>query len=378
MRYVEIHTGISNRRKLSFWPVLGKVKTFLLSIFHNEMAPKKKEHSTDLRSLVIRHFLNGDSYASIAGKLLIPRSTVQSIVQKYKQTKCIVNLFGRGRKRKTTAAVDRIIQRKIKVDRRKSASTVKGEVEKELGISLHANTIRNRLHEIGFYGRVARKKPLVNKINRGKRIDYAKTMIKMPFDYWKHVLWSDESKFEIFRSAGKTIVWRTTEEEFDPKCIVPTTKHGGGSVMVWGCFARNGVGTLCFIDSVMDRFRYREILQENLMRSAVKLGLQKKFVFQHDNDPKHTAGIVKDWLREKNIETLKWPPWSPDLNPIEHLWDELERRMKKHHPSNREELKEMLLKEWNSIGTDVTEKLVDSVPNRLYECVRAHGYPTRY
>ena len=83
-------------------------------------------------------------------------------------------------------------------------------------------------------------------------------------------------------------------------------------------------------------------------------------------------------MNEKKIETLKWPAFSPDFNPIEHIWDELERRMKKHHPSNREELKEMPLKEWNSIGVNVTEKLVDSVPNRLYECVRAHGYPTRY
>ena len=342
------------------------------------MAPKKKEHSTDLRSLVIKHFLNGDSYAVIAKKALIPRPSVQYIVQKYKKTKCIVNLSRGGRKRKTTAAVDRIIQRKIKVDRRKSATSVKSEIEKELGVSIHANTVRNRLHEIGFYGRVARKKPFVNKVNRAKRIAYAKTMMKMPFDYWKNVLWSDESKFNLFRSDGKTMVWRTPTEAFDPNCIVPTVKYNGGSVMVWGCFAHCGVGFLHFIDGIMDRFLYREILEENLLKSAKKLGLKKKFVFQHDNDPKHTAVIVKDWLNENNIETLKWPAFSPDLNPIEHVWDELERRMKKHHPSNKEELKEMLLKEWNSIGVDVTEKLVDSVPNRLYECVRGQGYPTRY
>ena len=92
------------------------------------MPTKKKEHLTDLWSLVIEHFLNGDSYAMIPKKVLIPGPTVQYIVQKYKRTKCIVNLSGRGRKRKTTAGVDRIIQRKIKVDRRKSATAMKGEI----------------------------------------------------------------------------------------------------------------------------------------------------------------------------------------------------------------------------------------------------------
>ena len=80
-----------------------------------------------------------------------------------------------------TASVDRIIQRKIKLDRRKSVPTVKAEIEKELGVIVHANTIRNRLHEIDFYCRVARKKPYVNKINRGKRIAYAKMMMEKPY-----------------------------------------------------------------------------------------------------------------------------------------------------------------------------------------------------
>lgn len=83
------------------------------------MAPRRKEHSSDIRSLVVQHFTNGDSYATIATKTLLPRSTIQYIIKRYKKTKCILNMKGRGRKRKTTAAVDRIIQRKIKVDRKK-------------------------------------------------------------------------------------------------------------------------------------------------------------------------------------------------------------------------------------------------------------------
>ena len=84
------------------------------------------------------------------------------------------------------------------------------------------------LFEIDLYDRVARKKSYVNKINRGKRIDNAKMMMEKPYDYWKHVLWSDESKFNLFGSDGKIMVWRLTMEEYHPKCTVPTVKHDDG------------------------------------------------------------------------------------------------------------------------------------------------------
>ena len=102
---------------------------------------------------------------------------------------------------------------------------MKAEIEKELDVIVHTNTIRNRLHEIGLYGRVVRKKPYVNKINRGKRIAYAKMMMEKPYDYWKHVLWSDESKFNLFGYDGKFMVRRSTMEEYDPKSTVPTVKQ---------------------------------------------------------------------------------------------------------------------------------------------------------
>ena len=73
------------------------------------------------------------------------------MVDKYKSTKCISQLFGCVRKRKTRATIDQLIQRKLKLVRRKLASMVKIEIENELGIgiSLHVDTIRKRAHEVG-------------------------------------------------------------------------------------------------------------------------------------------------------------------------------------------------------------------------------------
>ena len=313
------------------------------------MAPKKKEHSDDLRTLVIKHYLNDDSQREIAKKVLLSRETVRSIINKYKNTKCIGNLLGRGRKRKTTATTDRLIQRKLKLDRRKSASSVTSELEKELGILISESTVQRRAHEVGLFGRVARKKPYVNKVNRLKRLKFAKEMLRQPFHSWDTVVWSDESKFNLFSSDGKIMVWRSRGEEFDPKCTVPVVKHGGGSVMVWGCFSKKGVGKLCVLDQTMDRFYYRQILEQNLLPSIQQLGLGTNFMFMHDNDPKHTSALVKDWLRHNGIQVLQWPSSSPDLNPIEHLWDVLEDRVKKHHPKNKTDLALHIVEEWNKI-----------------------------
>ena len=118
------------------------------------MTPKKKEYPVDLRQTVIKHYLNGGSEHESAHKLIIPRTSLYYIIDKYKKTKCVQNIIGRGRKRKTTVYLDRAIQRKIKADRRKSASSVKAE----FGIIISEQTVRRRLHEAGFKGRVARKK----------------------------------------------------------------------------------------------------------------------------------------------------------------------------------------------------------------------------
>lgn len=342
------------------------------------MAPKKNEHSNDLRTLVVKHYLNGDSQREIAKKVLLSRSTVQSIIKKFKKTKCIGNLFGRGRKRKTTSTTDRLIQRKLKLDRRKSARTVASELEKDLGLLISESTVKRRAHEIGLYGRVARKKPYVNKSNRLKRLKYAREMLQRPLGFWDSIVWSDESKFNLFGSDGRIMAWRTRDEEFDPKCTVPVVKYGGGSVMVWGCFTRKGVGRLYVLNHTMDALYYRQILEENLLPSIKQLGLGSSFMFMHDNDPKHRSALVRDWLRNNGIEVLQWPSSSPDLNPIEHLWDVLEDQVKKRQPRNKKELSLYLVEEWNKIELSVLQKLVDSVPSRLNECIKMKGYATRY
>ena len=129
-------------------------------INHYRSSKKMKEYSNDLDELVIKHFLKDDTEREIAQKILMSCNTVHSTISKYKSTKCVVNMWETERKRKTTTNIDRIIQRRIKVDRRKSALSVKSELKSELGLTISESTMSRKLYEVGFNGRVAHKIPL--------------------------------------------------------------------------------------------------------------------------------------------------------------------------------------------------------------------------
>ncbi len=107
--------------------------------------------------------------------------------------------------------------------------------------------------------------------------------------------------------------------------------------MLWGCFSAKGTGRLHRIDGRMDGAMYREILANNLPSvRALKMG--RDWVFQHDNDPKHTTRTTKEWLRKKHVKVPEWPSQFPDMNPIENLWRELKLCVAQRQPQHLKDL----------------------------------------
>ena len=141
----------------------------------------------------------------------------------------------------------------------------------------------------------------------------------------------------MFESDRQIVVWRSPKKEFGLECSIPTVKHDGGNVKCWACFSSSDVGSLIFIDGNMTGESYRKILENNLLKSVEKLGMSDDWIFQHDNDLKHRAAIVANWLNRNGVERLHWPSFSPDLNPIKYLWDEVERQLKKKQPKSQQE-----------------------------------------
>ncbi|CAB4476100.1 unnamed protein product [Rhizophagus irregularis] len=256
-----------------------------------------------------------------------------------------------GRPPKMTERDGRHLIRILKKDRKMTLQELHENFVDSTSTHVCKKTLLNYLHEQGFYSRVGVRKPLVTETNRIKRLNWAKER-KLWINEWDSVIWSDESKFELFRGNGRRLVWRRPHEKYDIECLIPTVKSGQQGVMVWRCFSKNNLGPLVKLEDD-----------------------QENFIFQDDNAPIHTARVVKSWEEENEVNSLPWPAQSPDLNPIEHLWDELERQVRAHKPlpKNRENLWEILQEEWSNIEADKYQNLISSMPHRISAVINSKG-----
>ena len=155
--------------------------------------------------------------------------------------------------------------------------------------------------------------------------------------------------------------------------------------MVWGCFSAAGVASLVRVENTMDRWKYLDILQNLMIPSALRL-VGPDFVFQQDNAPVHTALAVKSFLQNPqdygypfgNFTTLEWPAQSPDLSPIENLWEMMDLEVHSRPIHSIGDLFDCIVTAWEHFQQDVCRKLVDTMQNRLREVIQRRGGHTHY
>lgn len=263
----------------------------------------------------------GNSQRYIAGQMGVSRSVIQRAVSRYRDTGGLGRRPGQGRKRITTPRQDRSIVRNVLRRRTTLAKEAQTHLRQDQNVQISTDTVRNRLHETGLSSRRPARGPALKNQHRRARLAYTRRYGEWRQRQWGRVWFTDESRFSLCGNDGRLRIWRRRGERYEQNLFEPTRSHNGGSIMVWGGISINGRTDLVVVPPPgMNAQRYiDEILRPHVLPLRERHG--GRFILMQDNARPHTARVTQNFLLENDITLSNHPSMSPDLNPIEHVWD---------------------------------------------------------
>ena len=282
--------------------------------------PKGKSIGHEMRELIVRLHNDGMSKHAIARTLKKSRTVVRRAISSFERDGQLTPKPKPGRPRKTSVRDDRRISRLCEIDRFRPISAAAAEARAS-GIDVSRKTTARRLSERGLHARRPAKKPVLNARNQRARLEFARRHRKGTVEQWSKVLFSDVSTFVLRGPRPHAYVRRRTGEALLPRAVRTTTKHAGGSLMVWAAMSAAGPGPLVRISGRMDRHYYREVVRAHVL--AAIAAMPSGAIFQLDGASFRTAKHVSRLPNDGGIERIAWPARSPDLSPIENLWQRI-------------------------------------------------------
>lgn len=323
---------------------------------------------------------DGATQRTVAERFGVARSVIARLWTRFQETGLYSRRPGQGRGRITSDREDRYLRRLARTGRQSTARRLQMTFQEHEGRRLSTQTVRNRLHEGRMRSRQPATGPVLTVQHRVARLEFAREHQNWGLANWRGVLFTDESRFTVSTCDRRVRVWRVPGERYLEENVVRHDRFGGGSVMVWGGICATGRTDLYVIArGTLTAVRYRDEILHPIVRpfaGAVGAG----FILVQDNARPHTARLSMQYLEDESIEVMDWPARSPDLNPIEHVWDILGRRVRERNPppTNVQQLREALVEEWHGIPQGVIQHIVLSMPQRCQECIRSRGGQTHY
>ena len=212
---------------------------------------KTKELSLDLCSKIINlHIDNKFGRKRISKLLNLSISTVRNILTKFNQFRTITNFPQNERPSKSSSRTARNIVRMAWDDPKLIAQELNDSL-KDIGVFVSERTVKRTLDKNDLYGHRPRRKPLLKNKHKEARLEFAKKYVHSPNSFSDDVLFTNETKIKLFTKNTQNYVWRRSHDALREKCIMPTVKYRGGSLLLWGCFSSADVGQLHRIDGIM-------------------------------------------------------------------------------------------------------------------------------
>ena len=318
----------------------------------------------------------GLSHRQVAVTLNRDHRVIDRLLDRYIQTGITTDRLLSGRPRVTSARDDQYIITCALRQRTLKSRRLPEQFRAGTNINVSDQTIRNRLHA----RKLRTRRPVVRQpLTRQHRITRQQwTMVHRRWTRaeWRMVMFSDESRYNVDHHDGRTRVWRRPVERYTPPHHMT---DGGGSVMVWVGIWTTERTDLIVVNGNMNWQQYlNDIIVPVVVPNLQRIG--NGAVFQYDNARPHRARGVQDYFRQHGIEKMVWLARSPDMNPIEHLWDLLERRVRcrPQVPQNVADLCQPLIHEWRNTPQADISNLINSMCRRCTELLREHGLHTHY
>ncbi|UYV68505.1 hypothetical protein LAZ67_5004533 [Cordylochernes scorpioides] len=324
-----------------------------------------KQTDAFTRGMVIGLKRAGWSIRQIAADTHLGASTVHRLWRRWLEQGNVAIYRNVGATRVTSARVDRRILRQAVAAPQATCTAILQHLQDTQDHSISTRTISRRLVANGLHScRPLRRLPLTPP-NRRQRLEWCRARSTWMTE-WHRVVFSDESRFCLSSDSRRIRVWRRRGERSNPAAIVerPTVRQRG--IMVWGAIAYDSRSPLLRIQGTMTAQRY----VDDVLRPVTLPYLQgvPNALYQQDNARPHTARISQQALQD--VQMLPWPPYSPDLSPIEHVWDINGRRLHAlPQPRSEDELWQMVEREWRAIPQDAIRTLIDSLPRRVAACI---------